>query len=166
MMSLQDFIENPFDRSPMHLAYKSSFLHMTPAPEVANGEQVLASLYRNVGFKTKGKGEGSVTENGKKLQKHLLSNLPKDDGEIEKQGNQNLSKDEFSNLILKLISSPRLKNQSGKRLLHISPIIPDASIYSLAARVGPGPWNPGSLIASMICFGSTDLAEANTIAVN
>ena len=46
---------------------------MRPAPEVANGEQVLASLYRHVGFN--GVSGKMVPTNGRKLQKHLLPNF-------------------------------------------------------------------------------------------
>ena len=50
MTSLENFVQQPFKNEVIHRIYRESFLYMRPAPEVANGEQVLASLYRHVGF--------------------------------------------------------------------------------------------------------------------
>ena len=157
MTSLENFVQQPFKNEVIHRIYRESFLYMRPAPEVANGEQVLASLYRHVGFN--GVSEKMVPINGRKLQKHLLPNLDRQHNDAEST-DKHLTKDNFHNLISNLISSPKLPNQSGKRFLQIGPIVPDAAVYSLSPRLGGNPWNPGALIASMVCFGSSEIAGA------
>ena len=157
MTSLENFVQQPFKNEVIHRIYRESFLYMRPAPEVANGEQVLASLYRHVGFN--GVSEKMVPINGRKLQKHLLPNLDRQHNNAEST-DKHLTKDNFHNLISNLISSPKLPNQSGKRFLQIGPIVPDAAVYSLSPRLGGNPWNPGALIASMVCFGSSEISGA------
>ena len=75
MKNLQDFIDKPFAKENIHQYYKDSFLHMRPAPEVATGEVVMASLYRQVGFVDLS--ESKVPTHGRALQKKLQAN-PKD----------------------------------------------------------------------------------------
>ena len=142
-MEPKQFIEDPWNQT--HKVYSESFLHMRPAPEYASGEVLLASLYRNVGFRIS---EGSVPKNGRKL-KTLLN--------AKSQGqNQNFPPEEFYEIISQSLSSPKVPNQSGKRFLQICPLVPDAAIYSLSARLSSNSWNPGNLIASMLCYGLND----------
>jgi hypothetical protein len=144
-MELKQFIDDPWKQAHTHKVYSESFLHMRPAPEYASGEVLLASLYRNVGLSVS---EGSVPKNGRKL-KSLLNTKP--------QGqNQNFPPEQFDEIISHSLSSPKVPNQSGKRFLQICPLVPDAAIYSLSARLSSNSWNPGNLIASMLCYGLHD----------
>ncbi len=131
-------------------SYENSFLHMRPAPEFASGEVLLASLYRNVGFS--GVSEGKVPSEGRKFEKRISPQNkkgPHDD-------TVSLDRDIFYKIISRSLNSPKQPNQSGKRFLQICPIVPDAALYSLSARLASNSWNPGSLIARMLCYGVKD----------
>ena len=149
-MEPKQFIEDPWKQT--HKAYIESFLNMRPAPEYASGEVLLASLYRNVGLQVK---EGSVPKNGRAL-KNLLSS--KSAGQ-----SQNFPPEEFYEVISQSLSSPKVQNQSGKRFLQICPLVPDAAIYSLSARLSSNSWNPGNLIASMLCYGLNEEDQILTV---
>eukprot|EP01047_Picozoa_sp_COSAG01_P109219 COSAG01_NODE_38106_length_494_cov_0.908861_1_plen_80_part_00 len=56
--NLKEFVAGPFGKSMVHEAYKNSILHMRPAVETANGEMLLASVYRKLGYASVN--EGSV----------------------------------------------------------------------------------------------------------
>tara|TARA_B110000008_G_scaffold243267_1_gene252180 strand:- start:217 stop:1716 length:1500 start_codon:yes stop_codon:yes gene_type:complete len=144
-MEPEQFIEDPWKQAHTHKGYGESFLHMRPAPEYASGEVLLASLYRNVGLNVS---EGSVPKNGRKLKNLLNSKSPKH--------SQNFPPEKFDEIISQSLSSPKVPNQSGKRFLQICPLVPDAAIYSLSARLSSNSWNPGNLIASMLCYGLGD----------
>ena len=53
-----------------------------------------------------------------------------------------------------ILESPKQANQSTRRLLQMSPIVPDISLYSGAPRTTGNPWTPGRLIANIITIGS------------
>ena len=146
-MEPKQFIEDPWKKT--HTAYTESFLHMRPAPEYASGEVLLASLYRNVGLQV---AESNVPKNGKALKKTLNAKL------IDQT--PNFPPEEFYEVISQSLSSPKVPNQSGKRFLQICPLVPDAAIYSFSARLSSNSWNPGNLIASMLCYGLNDDKQA------
>jgi hypothetical protein len=55
------------------------------------------------------------------------------------------------------LRSPKQPNQTSKRFLLISPVVPDAALYSLSARLSSNSWNPGALVEKIVKFGcSTD----------
>jgi hypothetical protein len=58
------------------------------------------------------------------------------------------------------LQSPKLKQQSAKRFLQLSPVVPDTALYSGSARLAGQPWNPGQLVAGIIGIGSPDHEEA------
>lgn len=159
MTDLSDFLKKPFASEAVHAAYGGSFLHMRPAPEVANGEVVLASLYRAVGFKNVS--ERQVPVNGRKLEKSLSPQKPSETDRLV--SSEHLSSSDFLHLISNLISSPKLHNQSGKRFLQINPLVPDAALYSLSARLAGNSWNPGALVETIVCTGNTSANSASEL---
>jgi hypothetical protein len=147
MTKLEIFLEAPLKN--LHASYKKSFLHMKPAPETATGEILLASLYRNVGFLSQ-VSEGSVTANGK----GFLKTLSKGERPTNKESAINIKNTLWARIVKNSLSSPKQPQQSRSRFLQINPIVPDAAIYSLSARLTSNPWNPGRLIAKMMVYGS------------
>jgi len=158
-MTLDAFIEKPWSGSNVHEAYESSFLHMRPAPEYASGEVVLASTYRAVGFTRGLITEGKVPANGRAFQKAL------DRGRRPRAGSEGtgLPVEAWKRVISGTLRSPKQPNQTAKRFLQISPVVPDATLYSLSARLSANSWNPGELVARVIQFGEPDLACAQEL---
>ncbi len=66
-MSLADFKQAPWRVS--HRNYQGSALAISPAPEYASAEVLLASLYRTIGFASTS--EGSVPQAGRDLDKRI-----------------------------------------------------------------------------------------------
>jgi hypothetical protein len=147
-MTPENFITKPWDKGSPHPQYEGSFLNMRPAPEYASGEVLLASLYRNVGF-GQSVSEGATSQRGRDLMKR-----------IEKQRGRPaatsdaLAADSWEAIVCRSLSSPKQRNQASSRHLQICPLVPDAALYSLSARLTSNTWNPGSLVAKVIDFGS------------
>lgn len=149
-MTPEEFIQNPWKDANGHPQYKESFLNMRPAPEYASGEVLLASLYRNVGF-SENVSEGKVPAHGRELAKRLERGRRPGGGQGTGMGIDNLK-----NLLSGALSSPKQPNQTTRRFLQLCPLIPDAAIYSLSARLSSNSWNPGELVARLIGFGEPD----------
>jgi hypothetical protein len=154
MMTPEQFIDDPWKERSAHPAYRESFLNMRPAPEYASGEVVMASVYRNVGFGGT-VSEGKVPQFGRDLGKRL-ERTQRSDPESCVDANT------WRNIISGPLSSPKQPNQTSRRFLQICPIVPDAAIYSLSARLSANSWNPGELVSKLICFGEADEAVAST----
>lgn len=153
-MAVREFVSDPWKDDKIHSAYSGSFLHMRPAPEYATGEVVVASCYRNFLFPGH-ISEGKVPQYGRDLDKrlHKAGAKPASLG--------HLSASNLSAVIDGPLRSPKQPNQTAKRFLQITPLIPDAAIYSLSARLTHNSWNPGLLIMRMIGYGSLSLEESN-----
>lgn len=143
-MSLADFKASPWKK--MHAAYTGSAFTMTPAPEYASSEVVLASLYRTIGLE--GVPEASVPQAGRDLEKRLRAAKP--------AGSTVLSPDAWNSVVHWVLESPKLPNQSSKRFLQMSPIVPEAARYSNSARLAGSPWRPGHLVQRMVSLGCKD----------
>lgn len=154
-MSLDKFLKAPWDHKNLHVKYQNSFLHMRPAPEYATGEVVLASTYRHVGFSGGGVAEGKVPGLGRDFQSRIEKG--KRAGNAKGTG---IDPDLWNRIITGTLRSPKQPNQTSKRFLQISPVVPDASIYSLSARLTSNSWNPGALIARLIQFGEKSRENA------
>lgn len=154
-MTPEEFIQNPWKDAGSHDLYKNCFLNMRPAPEYASGEVLLASLYRNVGFTTT-VSEGKVPALGRDLAKRLERGRRR--AGVQGTG---IAIDTLKNLIQGALSSPKQPNQTTRRFLQLCPLIPDAAIYSLSARLSANSWNPGELVARLIGFGEPDRARVD-----
>lgn len=152
-MNPSDFIAKPWPEASLHPCYKESFLHMRPAPEYASGEVLLASLYRNVGFGDS-VSEGTTPQRGRELLRRIASRRGQP---VEGDA---LSVDGWEAIVCKSLSSPKQPNQASSRFLQVCPLVPDAALYSLSARLASNTWNPGSLVARVIDFGSPSGAGA------
>ncbi|WP_124124444.1 hypothetical protein [Pseudomonas aeruginosa] len=155
MVSLQDYLNDPWKQSNLHGVYKKSFLHMTPSPEVATGEILLASLYRNVGFLREKEVE-KVWLLGTPFRKQLEKGKRPSNAQSEVGFDVKL----WSTVVNRVIASPNLSGQSRQRGSQIAPLVPDASLYSMAARLKGNPWNPGKLVARMIALATGDYEKA------
>lgn len=150
-MSLADFKAGPWKK--MHAAYVGSAFTMTPAPEYASSEVLLASLYRTIGLE--GASEASVPQAGRDLERRLRAAKP--------AGSTVLSSDAWNLVVHWVLESPKLPNQSSKRFLQMSPIVPEAARYSNSARLAGSPWRPGHLVQRMVSLGCKDGESAGRL---
>ena len=155
MNHLKDFLDSPWKPESLNIKYLDSFLHSSPSPEFATGEILLSSLYRNVGF-NKAVSEKKPPKNGRALVKNVGTRKRPNVTESPTEVNDDL----WETIVKKSITSPKQPNQSKKDFLQLSPIVPDTTIYSMAARLAGNPWNPGKLIARMIGMGADDKSTA------
>jgi hypothetical protein len=150
-MKPEDFIAKPWSGANLHPHYEQSFLHMRPAPEYASGEVLLASLYRNVGFGSPLVSEGTTPQRGRDLLKQIEKRRGSASSSITE-----LSVDSWEAIVCRSLASPKQPNQASSRFLQICPLVPDAALYSLSARLASNTWNPGALVAKVIEFGTRD----------
>ena len=132
---------------------------MSPSVEYANGEVLLAATYRAVGSDIKL--ENSVSKLGRQFLRQIeQGRRPKT--KIDKKGT-GISVEDWKSIIQDTLRSPKQPNQSARRFLQISPLIPDASLYSLSARLSNNPWNPGELVKKLVHFGTESHEDAQDI---
>jgi hypothetical protein len=154
-MTLAKFKEEPWKTS--HHAYENCNLAMSPAPEYASSEVILSSLYRQIGLK--GASEGSVPQTGRLLEK-----------EIQKSRNKATAPDAavldantFNGLLHSVLESPKLPNQSAKRFVQVTPLVPQAAIFSGSARLSSNSWPAGGLVRRMVRLGSPNQEAASRL---
>jgi hypothetical protein len=150
-MGTTDFCADPWGKS--HKAYVESLFAMSPAPESATSEVLLASLYRAVGFSSFA--ERDVPKAGREFLERSLKD--------EKASNGCVSGDTWRTVLTGVLGSPRQPNQSVRRFLQLAPIVPDVALYSGSARLVGNSWNPGKLIANMVQLGSASSSEADSL---
>lgn len=148
-MTLDAFLQDPWKKS--HPKYKESVLSISPAPEYASSEVLIASLYRAIGFSSTS--EGKVPQAGRDLDKRLQKlrdkSQPPPEGAV-------VDVDTWNTVLHGVLESPKLPNQSSKRFLQVTPLIPDTSLFSGSARLSSNSWAAGSLIKRMIWLGCKD----------
>lgn len=152
-MTMQEFLESPWLNS--HAVFEDSFFNIRPAPEFSTGEVVLSSLYRASGFA--GVSEKQVKGFGDALSK-AANRARRTDG-----GNGEIQPDTWRTVLDRLVQSPKVAQQSSKRFMSLSPIVPDAALYSGAARLAGNPWNPGHLVRRLIQMGAPTDTEASKV---
>lgn len=158
MSKLEAFEKNPWGKT-LHKKYSDSFFHISPSPETLTSEILLASLYRNVGFQ--GAGNEKVSEKVWELGRPFIELVEKKG----KRPSDNASPIAielplWQSIVTRCITSPKLPSQSKQRGQQMSPIVPDAAIYSMSARLRGNPWNPGKLVANMVALGSDSKEQA------
>jgi len=154
MTNLEQFELDPWKKGNLHSIYENSFLHIIPAPETATGEILLASLYRNVGFVNVGE---KVWQYGTPF-RNAVKKTNRPSGISSSSTSIDIPL--WQNIVDCVIASPRLSGQRKQRGNQISPIVPDATLYSMSARLTGNPWNPGKLIARIIALGVESKDEA------
>ena len=148
-MSVLNFKGDPWRSS--HDAYKSAFFQMDPAPEFATGEVIISSLYRACGL---GMEEIHVPATGREFVR--LSQSSK----FHASTGSNLDLESWRVVINSVLESPKQKGQSTRRVLQMSPVVPDVALYSGSARLSEKSWNPGNLVRMMVALGAEDDASA------
>lgn len=151
-MSLTEFKNAPWGKS--HAVYGKGGLAMSPAPEYATSEVVLSSLYRVIGLP--GISERSVTPQGTKLQG--LIKKAREKASASSPGT--LDADALDTLLNSVLESPKRSNQSAKRFLQVTPLVPQMALFSGSPRLAGNPWTPGILVRRMVWLGSPDQATA------
>src|SRR5438874_1303571 len=104
-MAVSDFIDDPFGKKSIHATYEESALHMRPAPEMATGEVVLASLQRNLGFKLAT--ERTVPANGRQLLQRVTKGKRTGAG-------IGIAANAWQSILESSLRSPKQPNQSKK----------------------------------------------------
>jgi hypothetical protein len=151
-VSLNDFRDAPWSKS--HVAYSKGLLSMAHSPEYATSEVVLASLYRQVGFP-------SVTESSVPPQAtKLLGLIKKAREKASPQTFGSLDADAFDMLLNSVLESPKKSNQSAKRFLQVTPLVPQLAVFSGSPRLSGNSWTPGLLVRRMIWLGAPDQKAA------
>jgi hypothetical protein len=151
-MTLEKFREAPWRNS--HASYQDSALAMSPAPEYASSEVILSSLYRHIGLEKST--EGTVPQSGRDLDKKI--NLFRN--QSRKPDTAALDADSFRMLVHAVLESPKLPNQSSKRFVQVTPLVPQAAVFSGSARLSNNSWPAGALVRRMVWLGSNDAAAA------
>lgn len=143
-MTMDSFIVSPWLGS--HANFKDSLISIHRAPEFSTGEVVLSSLYRSSGFDNVS--EKQVRGLGDALSK-LADRARRTDGQ-----DGEIHPDTWRTVLDRLAQSPKVAQQSSKRFMSLSPIVPDVALYSGAARLAGNPWNPGELVKRIVQLGS------------
>lgn len=151
-MTTKDFLDSPWQES--HPSFENAVFSIYRAPEFSTGEVVLSSLYRASGFKDVA--ESKVKGLGEALSK-AADKAKKREG---KQGE--IQPDTWRTVLDRLVQSPKVAKQSSKRFMSLSPVVPDAALYSGAARLAGNPWNPGQLVKRIIQLGAASDEDAAT----
>lgn len=152
-MSVDKFMEDPWRAS--HDAYARSPLNIQPAPEYASSEVIVSSIYRTVGFA--GLGEAKVPAMGRDFDRFVRQISS------SKKAGSSISVDTWQTVLHGAVESPRRANQSSRRSLQLSPVVPDATLYSGSARTTGNSWNPGALVRRMVQFGSMEVGSAGRL---
>lgn len=151
-MSFSEFREAPWGKS--HAAYGKGAFAMSPAPEYATSEVVLSSLYRVIGLPEVS--ERSVPPTGTRLQGLIRKARER----ASAPGVGALDADAFDALLNLVLESPKRPNQSAKRFLQVTPLVPQVALFSGSPRLAGNPWTPGTLVRRMIWLGSPDRSAA------
>lgn len=151
-MSLGRFKEDPWQNS--HPLYQESAFAMTPAPENANSEIILFSLYRVLGFA--GLPESTVPQNGRDLDRDIQQFRNRK----QPRKGAALDADSFYTMIHSALESPKLPSQSSKRFLQVTPLVPQAATFSGSARLTGSPWLPGAMVRRMVWLGAANAQAA------
>jgi hypothetical protein len=150
-MTLAEFKATPWKKS--HAAYDGAIFAIGRSPEFATAEVLLASTYRAAGFASQK--ESEVPASGRAFDKASSRRLMPSLGRI--------GVDTWRTVLHGTLQSPKLKQQSAKRFLQLSPVVPDTALYSGSARLAGQPWNPGQLVAGIIGIGASDHQQASQL---
>ncbi|NWN91085.1 hypothetical protein HLV39_06220 [Marinobacter adhaerens] len=155
-MTFTNFKQAPWKTS--HPKYRQSALSVSPAPEYASSEVLVASLYRTIGYDSAT--EGRVPQAGRdldrKIQRFRDKRLPAPDGAT-------LKADTWHTVLHGVLESPKLPNQSSKRFLQITPLVPEVALFSGSARLSSNSWPAGSLLRRMVWLGSKNDSSAREL---
>jgi hypothetical protein len=152
-VNLAEYMDAPWLKQ--HQSFSSSFFSVYRAPEFSTGEVVLSSLYRVSGFD--GVSEAKVKSQGDNFYKAAERHQRKSG--VASQ----ISPETWKTVLDRLVQSPKVAQQSAKRFMSLSPIVPDISLYSGAARLQGNPWNPGELVKRIVQLGSSSEAAAKAL---
>lgn len=154
-MTLADFKQGPWKRENSHPLYKDSALSISPAPEYASSEVLVASLYRTIGFEAIS--EGGVPQAGRDLDKKIQKLRDK---HLAPPQGTTVGVDTWNTVLHGVLESPKLPNQSSKRFLQVTPLVPGTASFSGSARLSSNSWPAGSLVRRMVWIGSQDHESA------
>ncbi|MCD9027831.1 hypothetical protein LDO26_06390 [Luteimonas sp. BDR2-5] len=131
---------------------------MSPAPEYASSEVLVAALYRTIGFESIS--EGSVPPAGRDLEQRLQKRR---DRRQPPPSGSTLGVEDWNAVLHGVLESPKLPNQSAKRFLQVTPLVPSLALFSGSARLSSNSWPAGNLVRRMVWLGSRDPGSAQAL---
>jgi hypothetical protein len=152
-MTIAHFLARPWTNP--HPAYADSMVALQPAPEFATSEVLVASLYRAVGYPDVA--EREVPQLGRQLDRAARR------AQLKTAHPAGASPEAWRAVLHGVIESPKQPNQSAKRFLQLTPVVPEAALYSGSARLAGNPWNPGELAKRIVWAGAPSEAAAEAI---
>ncbi len=151
-MEFADYLQAPWKSS--HPAYEKWDFVISPAPEYASSEILLASLYRVIGFAELR--DGAVPAAGKAFDKKVNEALRR------KEGRGMVTPETWQGIVQGVLESPKRPSQS-QRYLHMTPMVPDIARYSGSPRRTEKSWVPGPLISRMVSLGADGPEQADAL---
>ncbi len=155
-MSLKDFQESPWHKQ--HSMYRDSPFVISPAPEYASSEVLVASLFRTIGFANVA--ERSVPQAGRTLDQAVDRRRQRQqsspDGAV-------LDPTDWYSVLHGVLESPKLPNQSSQRFIQVTPLVPETALFSNTPRLKGNSWNAGPLVRAMVVMGTPDRAAAELL---
>src|SRR5262245_11518947 len=115
-MAMSEFLAFPWRNS--HPRFRDSSFNIRPAPEFSTGEVVLSSLYRASGFDIS---EKKIPSLGTSFSK----GIEREQGRPAVAGR--ISGQTWRTVVDRVVQSPKVAQQSSKRYLSLSPVVPDAT---------------------------------------
>jgi hypothetical protein len=155
-MNFADFKRIPWQTS--HPKYRASALSISPAPEYASSEVLIAALYRTIGLESRK--ESGVPQAGRDLERKLKRLRDK---ALRPPDGSTVDVETWNTTLHGVLESPKLPNQSAKRFLQVIPLVPSLASFSGSARLANNSWPAGSLIRRMVWLGSRDKEAALTL---
>lgn len=155
-MGLKEFQESPW--LTQHPLYKGSPFIISPAPEYASSEVLVASLCRTIGFPHFN--EGSVPQVGRNLDQEIDRRRQRHQESPEGAA---LSPDDWYSVLHGVLESPKLPNQSTQRFIQVTPLVPEIALFSSTPRLKGSSWNSGPLIRAMVVMGTQNRSSADKL---
>jgi hypothetical protein len=154
-MTLDSFKVRPW-QTP-HESYLRAASLVSPAPEYANSDVIVASLCRVIGLP--GHSEGTVPLSGRALERRIKERIDKN----ERPEGAAVEAETWQSVLHGALESPKLPNQSSSRFLQVTPLVPEFARYSGSARLAGNPWTPGALVRKMVWLGATSEEAAESL---
>lgn len=154
-MTIAEFKLAPWKTS--HEKYKESVLAISPAPEYASSEVLVAALCRTIGFQDAS--EGGVPQAGRELDRRIKRYRDKN----QRPADATIDAETWHAVLHGALESPKLPKQSSNRFLQVSPLVPAITRFSGSARLSSNSWPAGSLVRRMVWIGSLDKDSANVL---
>jgi hypothetical protein len=142
--------------------YTATILDLGLSPEYNIGEVSLASLYRQVGWRSDS-GDSGRRFSESRVNEEAYKFFRKMDSDEEIGTSLVPSNSDWRQILYKALATPKMPNQVKSKYPILYPLVPDCALYSSAARLRGNPWNPGNLIEKLIVTGAANKDSAESL---